>query len=352
MKQTALNTLHKELGGKMVEFAGYEMPVQYTEGIKSEHLWVRSHAGLFDVSHMGQAMLEGEGAIELLEKITPSPFSKTPLNKAKYTVLLNSNGGIIDDLIITKLADDKFFLVYNAGCKEKDEKFIQDNLPASLTFTPLRERSLIAIQGSKAEAILSPASTSPLVGGTEGGQEYMTIKFAGDVFISRLGYTGEDGFEISIPSEKAAEYCKELLKNPDLKPIGLGARDSLRLEMGYPLYGHDIDDNTTPLEANLQWVVAKDKRENFPTPQKMRVGIEIMDKAIAREGTKIFALDGSEIGVITSGGYSPTLEKPIAQGYVKTSFAEAGTEVEVELRGRKIKAKTHKLNFIEPRTKK
>ena len=368
MNKTPLNNLHKELGGKMVEFAGYEMPIQF-EGIKAEHLWVRENAGLFDVSHMGQGILEGSDALEVVEKITPSPFVKTPYGKAKYTVLLNENGGIIDDLIITKLADDKFFFVYNAGCRAKDEAFIMSQTE---NFTPLPDRALLALQGSKAEEIISETlnypsykievpslKEMPKFSKREDRdfsyQEYMTIsecEFEGDIlYISRLGYTGEDGFEISVSNFSAEELTKHLLANDNVKPIGLGARDSLRLEMGYPLYGHDISDETTPLEANLQWVVAKANRENFPAPQKLRVGIEILDRAPAREGTKIFSLEGQEIGVITSGGFSPTLEKPIAQGYVEIAFAEEGSEVELEVRGRKIKAKTHKLNFIEPRTK-
>lgn len=335
MKTTPLNNLHKELGGKMVEFAGYEMPIQF-EGIKPEHLWVRENAGLFDVSHMGQGILEGDDALEVVESITPTPFAKTPFGKAKYTVLLDENNGIIDDLIITKLSDTKFFFVYNAGCREKDEAFIMSK---TANFTPLPDRALIAVQGSKAKDIVE---NTP--------EEYMTIKITDDIYVSRLGYTGEDGFEISVPADKAEDYARGLLKNEALKPIGLGARDSLRLEMGYPLYGHDISLETNPLEANLKWVVAKAKRDNFPAPQKLRVGVEILDRAPAREGTKIFSIEGNEIGVITSGGFSPTLEKPIAQGYVNTEFAEAGTDIELEVRGRKIKAKTHKLNFLEPRT--
>ena len=341
MNKTALFETHQKLGAKIVPFAGYEMPVQY-EGIMAEHNHTREKAGLFDVSHMGQAWLEGEGALEFLTQITPSSFAKLSPHKAKYTVLLNANGGIVDDLIITKITDTKFFVVYNAGCKEKDEAFIASKIPPSIKFTPLRDRSLIALQGSKAEEILGKIFQNL-------PQGYMTIAFVGDFFISRLGYTGEDGFEISAPNAKAAELWNKILQNPDAKPVGLGARDSLRLEMGYPLYGHDLNDEITPHEANLTWVMA-----NKPTtaPAKLRVGVEVLDKAIVREGAKIFSLDGAEIGVITSGGFSPTLQKPIAQGYVNSSHSNAGTDIQIELRGRKLPGKIHKLNFIEPRTKK
>lgn len=348
MKTTPLNNLHKELGAKLVEFAGYEMPIQYSDGIMTEHNWTRENAGLFDVSHMGQAMLEGDGALAFVESITPTPFTKTPLNKAKYTVLLNDNNGIIDDLIITKLADDKFFFVYNAGCRAKDEAHIESKLPSNLTFTKFPDRALIALQGKDSANIL----TGIFPDADFANQEYMSFQQVDNIFVSRLGYTGEDGFEISVPKDEAESLSKKILANDNAKPIGLGARDSLRLEMGYPLYGHDINDDTTPLNANLQWVVAKAKRESFQSPDRLRVGVEILDKGIAREGAKIFSVDGDEIGVITSGGFSPTLQKAIAQGYVKSEYSENGTDILIDLRGRKIAAKTHELNFIEPKTHK
>lgn len=344
MKKTALYDNHLKLGAKIVEFAGYAMPIQY-EGIKSEHLFVRSEAGLFDVSHMGQAILEGAGSTELVEKLTPSSFANLSHGKAKYTVLLNDDDGIIDDLIITRLEDEKYFLVYNAGCKTKDEDHIKSKLFGQ-NFTILNDKSLIALQGQKAEDILQKIFPDANLT----NQEYMSTQILDDIFISRLGYTGEDGFEISIPSEKAPKLWDDII-SAGAKPIGLGARDSLRLEVGYPLYGHDIDDETTPIEANLFWIMPKDKRSNF-RKEKLRVSVEITDKGIPREGAKIFSIDGSEIGVITSGGFSPSLNKSIAQGYVPLEFAESGTELKVELRGKMLNAKTTKLNFIEPKTKK
>ncbi len=354
MRKTELYDEHVDLGGKMIEFAGYQMPIQYPEGIMKEHNWVRESAGLFDVSHMGQAILEGANAIEFLEEITPSSFSGTPNKKSKYTVFLNENGGIVDDLIVTKLADDKFFLVYNAGCKQKDETFVRKKLAESLTFRPLMDRALIALQGAASEIVLDKVLNLGEKGGF-GSQEYMTLQEVqfegGDLFVSRLGYTGEDGFEISIDGGSAAKLWKAILAHEEVKPIGLGARDSLRLEMGYPLYGHDLDDETNPMEAGLGWVVAKANKIKYENPKRRRVGVELIGKGIIRERVKIFAIDGSEIGVITSGGFSPTLQKTIAQGYVRTEFSALGTKVNVELRGKLLEAKICSYAFVKPRTK-
>lgn len=349
-KKTSLFNAHEKSGAKIVEFAGYSMPVQYTDGILKEHLQVRENAGLFDVSHMGQALLTGAGSIEFIESLTPSKFSTLPDSTAKYTVLLNKNNGIIDDLIITRLAADKFFFVYNAGTKEKDEQWIKSKLPSGLVFEPLNDRSLLAIQGPKAEAILSKVLSENFA-----DQKYMTAKTVstknyGKIHVSRLGYTGEDGFEISIESTHASKLWEALLTE-GAKPIGLGARDSLRLEMGYPLYGHDINDETNPIEASLGWVMPKEKRESFPTPKSVRVGFEISDRSIIREGVEVFSSDGKKIGKVTSGGFSPSLQKPIAQGYVETAFSTPGTEVNFELRGRKIPGKITGLAFIKPKTK-
>lgn len=345
MKKTALYEAHEKLGAKIVEFAGYAMPIQY-EGIIAEHNQTRSSAGLFDVSHMGQAWLEGAGAEEFVNSITPSDFSLVEPYQAKYTVLTNKKGGIVDDLIITKITPEKFFFVYNAGCRAKDEAHIRERLENGkwrLEFTPL-DKSLIALQGKKAEEILQ--NILPSV-----PQKYMTMEMHDDIFISRLGYTGEDGFEISVPNEKAPELWNKILANPAVKPIGLGARDSLRLEMGYPLYGHDINDDTTPIEASLGWIMPKEKRSSFPTPKTKRVGFEVTDKAIVREGAEVFNNKDEKIGKVTSGGYSPYLNKPIAQGYVNIENAGLGHDVKIELRGRKIPAKVAPLFFMKPRTK-
>jgi aminomethyltransferase len=258
-------------------------------------------------------------------------------------VLTNKKGGIVDDLIITKITPEKFFFVYNAGCRAKDESHITAALPAGLKFTPL-DKSLIALQGKKAEGILQDIFPSV-------PQKYMTMEMHDDIYISRLGYTGEDGFEISVPNDKAAELWNKILANPLAKPVGLGARDSLRLEMGYPLYGHDINDNTTPIEASLGWIMPKDKRASFPAPKTKRIGIEMQERGIVREGAEIFNSKDVKIGTVTSGGYSPYLNKPLAQGYVEVEYAGLGMDVKIELRGRKIPAKIAPLFFMKPRTK-
>lgn len=342
MKNTALTKKHINSGAKLVEFAGYSMPIQY-DGIIAEHTATRTKAGLFDVSHMGQAWLEGEGAEAFASQITPTDFSRADPNQAKYTVLLNKNGGIVDDLIITKITPEKFFFVYNAGCRAKDEAHILSKLPANLKFTPL-DRALMALQGPKAEAVLKGVFIDL-------PEKYMHMAMVDDVYISRLGYTGEDGFEISVPNEKAEHVWDSILASGVAKPIGLGARDSLRLEMGYPLYGHDINDETTPLEASLSWVVAKEKKSSFKEPKRKRVGIELFDKAIVREGAPIYDDKENKIGVVTSGGFSPTLQRPIAQGYVDVDFAGLGHNIKIELRGNKIPAKVAPLFFVKPKTK-
>lgn len=360
LKRTALFDTHNKFAAKIVPFAGYEMPIQYASGIVTEHNWVRENAGLFDVSHMGQIIIEGEGASEFISKITPSDFSNTPLDTAKYTVLTNEQGGIIDDLIITKLSDQSFFAVINAGCKDKDIAWIKQNLPLNLTLKILDDRSLIAIQGPKAEAALEKLLKLKFA-----SIGYMTLTFAGykakNIFISRLGYTGEDGFEISVPSDVAADFFNDLCLDETVKPIGLGARDSLRLEMGYPLYGHDIDDTTSPVEANLSWVIAKSNtifngsrrvlEEKQTGASRKRVGIKILDKSIAREGAEIFSADNKKIGIVTSGTFSPTLKTAIAQGYVESAHAAIGTKLFVNVRGNNFAAEVAPVNFLTPRTK-
>lgn len=360
MKKTPLYDAHLAAGGKLVEFAGYQMPVQY-EGLAAEHSAVRSSAGLFDVSHMGQAILEGEGAGDFLSFITPSPFAKTPIGKAKYTVLTNEDGGIIDDLIITRIAENRFFLVLNAARKEVDVAWLRKHLTDGLTLTEWPDKALLALQGPKAEAALQPLVQEPLA-----EQDYMSLQVAHladgtEIFVSRLGYTGEDGFEISIDGAKAPTLWNALLAHDAVSPAGLGARDTLRLEMGYPLYGHDLNEEISPIEANLGWVVSKQNRkfmgaarilkeiDNQPT--SLRMGIRLLEKGVAREGTKILSGGGAEIGEMTSGGMSPTLGKAIGQGYIKFDYAKKGEKVTVEVRGRAIAAEICGLSFIEAKTK-
>lgn len=359
-KKTPLYQEHVALGAKMCPFAGYDMPIQYALGVIKEHEWTRSKAGLFDVSHMGQAIVKGAAAAAFFSRLTPSSFLKTPHGRAKYTVMTNNNGGIIDDLIITRLTDDTFFVVFNAGRKEVDIAWMTKNLPVGVTFTELAQNALVALQGPKAESALAKEIPSADLANLP----YMTIKEAtwkgAPVFISRLGYTGEDGFEISIPADKSAAFWNALLANPDVKPIGLAARDSLRLEMGYPLYGHDLTEETTPVEAALSWVMTKNHQGYFGAgvlaPQlasgaaKKRVGVKLLESGIAREGAEIYA-NGERVGVLTSGGYSPSLKVAIGQGYVTSDFAQEGAKVEVDVRGRKIPAVIHALSFMPAQTK-
>lgn len=351
--KTALFDAHLAAGAKTGPFAGYDMPLYYKKGVLKEHEWVRSNAGLFDVSHMGQIYLEGPGVVAFLERLTPANFAKTGHNVAKYTVLTNEQGGIIDDLIITRINDTKFFSVINAGCKEKDIAWMTDHLSGDVKLTRLDDRALLALQGPKAEQALREVLN---INAADLG--YMRLLFADDLIISRLGYTGEDGFEISVPAMKAEELWNKLLANPLVKPIGLAARDSLRLEMGYPLYGHDINDETTPLEADLAWVMGKGN-EGFigagnvlgKTPTRKRVGLKLIDKGIAREGAEIRNDKNEVIGALTSGGHSPTLKSSIGMGYVDAAYAAPGTKLFVTVRGHNIAAEIAALPFIPARTK-
>ncbi len=351
--KTALFDAHLNAGAKTGPFAGYDMPLYYKEGVLKEHEWVRTHAGLFDVSHMGQIYLEGPGVVAFLERITPSNFAKTAHNVAKYTVLTNEAGGIVDDLIITRINDTKFFSVINAGCKEKDIAWMNDHLPGDVKLTRLDDRALLALQGPKAEQALREVLN---INAADLG--YMRLLFVDDLIVTRLGYTGEDGFEISVPAMKAEDLWNKLLANPLVKPIGLAARDSLRLEMGYPLYGHDIDDKTTPLEADLAWVMGKGN-EGFigaanvlgKTPARKRVGIKLIDKGIAREGAEIRNDKNEVIGMLTSGGHSPTLKSAIGMGYVDAAYTAPGTKLFVTVRGNNIAAEIAALPFIPARTK-
>lgn len=356
-RSTALHGAHIALGAKMGEFAGYDMPLYYGLGVKKEHEWVRSSAGLFDVSHMGQISVKGgEGktdAVEFFEKITPSAFSKLGIDRTKYTVLTNEQGGIIDDLMVTKTGDNEFHCVINAGCKEKDIEWIKSHLPDSLEFKYYDDWALIAIQGPKAESVVRD-----VLGVDLSGLRYMGLWAQDDyqMFISRLGYTGEDGFEISVPNTAAVEIWDKLNTHDAVEPIGLAARDSLRLEMGYCLYGHDIDATTTPLEADLGWVMGKNNdsyigAENVTTPTRKRVGIRLTGKGVAREGSEIRNENDDVIGTLSSGGFSPTLEQSIGQGYVPVEYANVGTKIMVNVRGRNIEGEIASMPFVPAQTK-
>ncbi len=363
MKVTALNKTHIAQGAKMVEFAGYDMPVQYKDGMLKEHEWVRSdNVGIFDVSHMGQFFIEGKNVAKFLSHITPTDFSLSTDNLAKYTVLTNENGGIIDDLIVTKINDEKFFLVLNAGCKEKDAAWIKKNLPSDLKFYEFENRSLIAIQGLKAEEVLQRF----VVGKKLADLPYMNLgefelKDGVKILVGRTGYTGEDGFEVSIENSLAEKFWLDLSAQSEVKPIGLGARDSLRLEMGYPLYGHDLDDTTSPVEAGISWVVSKSNldfigskrvlKEKESGVSRKRIGVKLIDRGIAREGAEIKTKDGKKLGVLSSGGFSPNLKTSIGQGYFDASLAKIGDEVVAVVRDREIAAVLHSPTFVVARTK-
>ncbi len=348
MKKTPLHAKHLALSAKMGEFAGYDMPLYYGEGVLKEHEWVRASAGIFDVSHMGQITLSGKGAATFLEGLTPSAFKNARPFVAKYTVLLNPQGGIIDDLIVTRLNEETFFVVINAGCKEKDIAWITSKLPDDVNLRIMADRALVAVQGPEAGRVMREAldiDTSNL--------GYMRLLEHGECTVSRLGYTGEDGFELSVPEHHAEIFWDRLLAHEAVKPVGLAARDSLRLEMGYCLYGHDIDDTTTPLEADLAWVMRKENPPVFPEPQRKRVGIKLTGKGIAREGAEIFDRAGTKkIGTFTSGTFSPTLKQAVGQGYVETPFSAIGTEIAVKVRDNMIEAVVEKMPFVTPKTKK
>ncbi len=356
MLKTPLHDSHLNLGAKMGEFAGYDMPLFYTDGVKAEHLWTREKAGLFDVSHMGQIVIEGAEAMALWHTLTPSTFTNVKPNVAKYTVLTNKDGGIIDDLIVTKLSDTSFFAVINAGCKDKDIEWIEENLPETVEMTNLKDRALIALQGPMAEKILHETLYLDIL-----QLGYMRMVQIDELFVSRLGYTGEDGFEISVPAEHASALWEKFLEHDDVKPIGLAARDSLRLEMGYCLYGHDIDAKTSPVEADISWVIGKEAdafigservlndRDNGAS--KKRVGIKLLDRGVAREGAELYSKSDKKIGVMTSGGFSPSLEASIGQGYVESGYTDEGTEIFVDVRGRKLKAEIASMPFLKPNVK-
>lgn len=364
MKYTILHDLHQELGAKMGEFSGFHMPLQFNLGAVKEHEWVRSYAGIFDISHMKQIWVKGKEAAALLSYLTPTNFLNTQIQdgQAKYTVLTNVKGGIIDDLIITKLNAQEFFLVVNAGCAKKDVKWIQENAENyDVALEEVSDKALIAIQGKKAEQVLAMMVKNKK---TIQDLPYMyaintTLSSGSNVLVSRCGYTGEDGFEISIGYDDAIGLFNAFIAHGFVEPIGLIARDSLRLEMGYPLYGNDLCEDTTPIEAGLSWVVSKG-HENFigsdnileqrkSKPDINRVGIKITGKGIARSGMKIFDLDHNIIGKLTSAGYSPSLKASIGQAYLEIKYLDSN--VFVEIRGKLIEARVCKMPFVDTKTK-
>jgi aminomethyltransferase len=352
----------------MVPFAGYLMPVQYADGILAEHVWTRTHAGLFDVSHMGQAIVAGPDhatTAAALERLVPGDIAGLAPGRIRYTQLLTPEGGIVDDLMVTRPADPsedgRLFLVVNASRKEGDFALIAEGLPAGITLTPMPEKALLALQGPEAAAVIRRlAPTADDFAFMAGGP---TTVAGFDCHVSRSGYTGEDGFEISVAAVDAVALWQALLADPAVKPIGLGARDSLRLEAGLCLYGHDIDETTSPVEAALVWSIGKRRREEggFPGdarirreladgPSRKRVGLKPEGRAPAREGTEIH-VGGRQVGLVTSGGFGPTVGGPVAMGYVETTFAAPGTEVSLIVRGKPLPARVVTLPFVPARYK-
>ena len=357
IQKTTLYDYHKRLGAKFVPFAGYEMPVQYSSGIVEEHKLTRAKAGLFDVSHMGQLLIEGKDDLAIeLEKIIPTDLKKIKLNQSKYSFLTNENGGIYDDLIVTKVKNG-FSIILNAACKNNDFKIIENSLKNKFKLTLHKNLSLIALQGPKSSEILEKS-----INGVSSLKFMNGNKFSyngKDIYVTRSGYTGEDGFEISIPNELVKDFAKKLITE-GAKPIGLGARDTLRLEAGLCLYGHDINESTSPIEANLKWAISKRRREEGGfvgyskiksdmngSLTRLRVGVKPEGKIIAREGVKIFSKDDKEIGSITSGTFGPSVNGPIAMGYVKFDFSKPGTRVLLEVRGKKYNANISELPFYK-----
>jgi aminomethyltransferase len=367
LRRTPLYAQHVALGAKMVPFAGYAMPVQYPLGILKEHLHTRAQAGLFDVSHMGQAFLIGPNhaaTAAALEALVPADIVNLKPGQQRYTQLLNDAGCIVDDLMVTRSASEKddgrLFLIVNASRKEVDYAHISSHLPSGVILLPAPERALIALQGPTAKTVL--AKLSDVVAGLT----FMSASSGRigpfDCHISRSGYTGEDGFEISVTADKAPELAQLLLAQEGVQPIGLGARDSLRLEAGLCLYGHDIDETTSPVEADLVWSMQKRRRTEggFPGakriqdelangPTRRRVGIRPDGRAPAREGTEVLALLGDRLGVVTSGGFGPSVNGPIAMGYLAADRAEAGTPVNLMVRGKALSATVAPLPFVPHR---
>lgn len=355
-KRTPLYDLHVALGAKMVPFGGYDMPVQYPMGIMAEHAHTRTKAGLFDVSHMGQVTLSGGDAIAALETLVPADIRALQPTRQRYTQFTNDKGGILDDLMVTNRGDN-LLLVVNAGCKDADIAHLKSRIGSRCRIEVHAERALLALQGPMASEVLGrfapAAKTMPFMSG-------LAADVAGvPCYVTRSGYTGEDGYEISMTDDKAVEVAKRLLGEAEVAPIGLGARDSLRLEAGLCLYGHDIDETTTPIEAGLLWSIQKRRREEggFPGadvvkrqiaegPARKRVGILPEGRAPAREHTEITDASGQKIGEITSGGFGPTLGAPIAMGYVAAAQAAVGTALQLVVRGTPRPAKVASMPFV------
>ncbi|MEN3971166.1 glycine cleavage system aminomethyltransferase GcvT [Sphingomicrobium sp. XHP0235] len=345
IKTLPLDAWHRDHGARMVPFAGYEMPIQY-EGIIAEHLWTREHAGLFDVSHMGQVSIRGDNAAAALEALMPGDFRNLRPGRSRYSLLLDDDGGVIDDLIVTN-AGETFILVVNGAVKQGDIAHMRKHLPDGVGLEHHDDQALLAIQGPEAEAVVTETL------GIKGAPDlaFMQAGLAdwrgGYIWISRSGYTGEDGYEIAVHKDRAREMADALVGDDRVRPIGLGARDSLRLEAGLPLYGHDLDTETTPIMADLGFAISKRRREEggFPGADRIlaelkdgpitrRVGFTLEGRQPVREGAPLLDDEGNVVGKITSGGFSPTLERPIAMGYLASHLATEGAVIKAEQRGK------------------
>ncbi|WP_290873106.1 glycine cleavage system aminomethyltransferase GcvT [Aquabacterium sp.] len=360
---TPLHALHIELGAKMVPFGGYDMPVQYATGILAEHRHTRAAAGLFDVSHMGQVLLKGAGADAALETLVPVDIIGLPAFKQRYALFTNNEGGILDDLMVTRRADD-LFVVVNAACKAQDIAHLQSRIGHLCTVQPLPDQALLALQGP--QAVTALARLNP-------GVQQLTFMTGGhftldgiDCFLTRSGYTGEDGFEISVPAAQAEQLARALLAQPEVKPIGLGARDTLRLEAGLCLYGHDIDTSTTPVEGALTWAIQKVRRAGgeraggYPGASvidaqfaegasRKRVGLVSTERMPVREGAKVVTEAGEELGVVTSGSLGPSLNQPVALAYLRSTHAAVGTVVFALVRDKRVPMTVTTLPFVPNR---
>jgi aminomethyltransferase len=362
--KTPLHALHIEAGAKMVPFAGYDMPVQYKLGVKKEHLHTRDAAGLFDVSHMGQLRLHGADAAAFLESLVPVDIIDLPQGNQRYAFFTNEQGGIMDDLMVANLGEH-LFVVVNAACKEQDINHLKTHLPEGVELEVIEDRALLALQGPKAVEVLKRfnAEVADMV-----FMDVKTLDILGvECIVSRSGYTGEDGYEISVPSSHAEELARKLTDEVEVEWIGLGARDSLRLECGLCLYGHDLDTTTTPVEASLLWGIQKVRRiggereGGFPGADiilnqieskdvtRKRVGLVGQTKAPVREGTELFDAEDNKVGVVTSGTAGPNAGKPVSMAYVRADLAAIGTELFADVRGKKLPMTVEKMPFVPQR---
>ncbi|WP_191832165.1 glycine cleavage system aminomethyltransferase GcvT [Pseudomonas fluorescens] len=363
--KTPLHALHLELGARMVPFAGYDMPVQYPLGVMKEHLHSRDQAGLFDVSHMGQIRLSGANAAKALETLVPVDIIDLPVGMQRYAMFTNEQGGILDDLMVANLGNDELFLVVNAACKDQDLAHLRKHIGEQCQIQPLfEERALLALQGPAAVKVLE--RLAPAVAQMTFMQFQPVQLLGADCYVSRSGYTGEDGFEISVPADKAEQLARRLLAEPEVAAIGLGARDSLRLEAGLCLYGHDMNTQTTPIEASLLWAISKVRRADgeraggFPGAAaifaqqqsgvaRKRVGLLPQERTPVREGAEIVDEAGTVIGTVCSGGFGPSLNAPVAMGYLDATHTALETAVWAIVRGKRVAMKVSKMPFVAQR---